>query len=59
MEFLDRDRGVSSEGREVKLGVIDVHWCRIGPGTLRSRTLEIGSQIVECRVDRPEVVGKP
>ena len=41
------------------LGVIDPHLGGIGPGTLRCRTLKVGSQIVERRLDRAKVVSKP
>ena len=40
MEFLNRDRGVSGKAHGIQLGVIDTHLCRIGQGTLRSRTLK-------------------
>ena len=59
MEFLNRDRGIGSQAHGIKLGVINAHLRSIGPGTLRSRTVEVGSQIVERRLDRAEVVSKP
>ena len=33
MEFLHRDRGIGSQAHGIKLGVIDPHLGRIGPGT--------------------------
>ena len=59
MKLLNGEDGIGGEAHGIELRVIDLHLTDIGLGSLGSWIREVGSQIVECRVDRAEVVGEP